>query len=404
MTLPNTTDSTYFKHGFGLKGEIKEDLVQDYHSALVEKLKAEGHTYRVGDLTIRLAQEFGFCYGVDKAVDYAYETRLKFPDRKVYLTSQIIHNPSVNHRLEEMGVHFLSKEGNASFDSVTPDDVVLLPAFGVPVKDLEVLKAKGCILVDTTCGSVVHVWKRVERYAEDGYTAIVHGKFNHEETRATCSRASQFPGGKYLVLFNLEEAREACDYILKGGSKEKFLQKFGQVAASGFDPDKDLERVGCANQTTMLSSESLEVAKLFSETMAKKYGPENLEQHFRSFDTICSATQERQDAVIALLKEGVDVMIVVGGYNSSNTNHLCEIAVLKTAAFHIEDAACLLSRDEIRHKPVGTKELQTTRHWDKPGPLKIGITSGASTPDRVMGEVIEKLVAILTDSCIERKA
>jgi len=390
MTVPST-ESTYYKHGFGLKGEIKETLVEDYHSALVEKLKAEGHTYQVGDLTIRLAQEFGFCYGVDKAVDYAYETRLKFPERKIYLTSEIIHNPRVNNRLKEMGIFFLDGRG---FEAVTPDAVVLIPAFGVPVADLEKLKARGCILVDTTCGSVVHVWKRVERYAQDGFTAIVHGKFDHEETRATSSRATQFPGGKFLVLFDLAEAKEVCDYILNGGSKERFLQKFGRVASPGFDPDKDLKRVGCANQTTMLSSESLAVAKLFGETMAKKYGPERLEAHFRSFDTICSATQERQDAVIALLEEGVDVMVVVGGYNSSNTNHLCEIAVLKTRAYHIEDAACLISREEIRHKAIGKKEITVTRHWAKEGPLKIGITSGASTPDRVMGEVIERLVDV----------
>lgn len=392
MTIP-TSESTYFKHGFGLKGEIKEDLVKDYHSALVEKIKAEDHTYRVGDLTVRLAQEFGFCYGVDKAVDYAYETRLKFPDKQIYLTSEIIHNPRVNNRLKEMGISFLDGKG---FDTVTPESVVLIPAFGVPVADLEKLKEKGCILVDTTCGSVVHVWKRVERYAQDGYTAIVHGKFDHEETRATSSRATQFPGGKFLVLFDLNEAKEVCGYILNGGSKENFLKQFGHVASPGFDPDKDLERVGCANQTTMLSSESLAVAKLFSETMAKKYGPENLEEHFRSFDTICSATQERQDAVVALLEEGVDVMIVVGGYNSSNTNHLCEIAVLKTSAYHIEDAACIVSRDEIRHKPVGKKELLVMRHWAKQGSLKVGVTSGASTPDRVMGEVIEKLAEVLS--------
>ena len=389
MTLD--TQATYYKHGFGLKGEIKEDLVKDYHSALVEKIKAENFAYRIGDLTIRLAKEFGFCYGVDKAVDYAYETRLKFPDKKIYLTSEIIHNPRVNNRLKEMGISFLDGKG---YEEVTPDSVVLIPAFGVPVSDLETLKRKGCILVDTTCGSVVHVWKRVERYAQDGYTAIVHGKFDHEETRATSSRATQFPGGKFLVLFDLNEAREVCNYILNGGSKEGFLKKFGRVVSFGFDPDKDLERVGCANQTTMLSSESLAVAKLFGETMVKKYGAENLEKHFRSFDTICSATQERQDAVVELLEEGVDLMIVIGGFNSSNTGHLCEISSTKTSAYHIEDTSCILSREAIRHKPVGKKEIVITHNWAKPGPLQIGVTSGASTPDRVMGEVIERLVKV----------
>ncbi len=394
MALPNTTDSTYFKHGFGLKSEVKGTLLEDYHSPLIEKLKNEGHTLRVGDLTVRLAQEFGFCYGVDKAVDYAYETRRKFPDKQIYLTSEIIHNPRVNNRLKEMGITFLDGKG---YDTVRPDSVVLIPAFGVPVSDLETLKAKGCILVDTTCGSVIHVWKRVERYAQDGFTAIIHGKFNHEETRATSSRATQFPEGKFLVVYDLNEAKEVCDYILNGGSKKTLLAKFGPVASPGFDPDRDLERVGCANQTTMLSSESLAIAKLFSETMAQKYGEENLGNHFRSFDTICSATQERQDAVTQLLQEGVDVMVVVGGYNSSNTTHLCEISIQKTAAYHIGDASCIISRDQIRHKPIGSKELTVTSDWAKPGPMTVGVTSGASTPDRVTGEVIERLVAVLTN-------
>ncbi|MFH1858309.1 MAG: 4-hydroxy-3-methylbut-2-enyl diphosphate reductase [Candidatus Omnitrophota bacterium] len=391
MATPEN-EAAYYKRGFNLKDEIKGELVGDYHSPLIEKLKAERYTYRAGDLTIRLAQEFGFCYGVDQAVAYAYETRLKFPDRKIYLTSEIIHNPRVNHYLKEMGISFLS---GGRYEGVRPEDVVLIPAFGVPVADLEMLKAKRCILVDTTCGSVVQVWRRVEQYAKDGFTAIVHGKFDHEETRATCSRAASFPGGKFLVLSDLSEAEEVCAYILKGASKARFLEKFGRVASPGFDPDRDLEKVGCANQTTMLSSESLAVAKRFGETMAQKYGLEALALHFRSFDTICSATQERQEAVLRLLEEGVDLVIVVGGFNSSNTSHLHEIAASKISAYHIEDASCILSREAIRHKSVGKKEITVKRGWAKTGPLAIGVTSGASTPDRVTGEVIARLVEVL---------
>ena len=381
----------YFKHGFGLKSAIRPELLKDYHSALIARMKENGHRLVVGDLAIHLAQEFGFCYGVDKAVDYAYETRMQFPDKKIYLTSEIIHNPRVNGRLQEMGIQFLPS-GPDKFDGLTPEDVVIIPAFGVAVPEMEILRQKGCILVDTTCGSVVHVWKRVEKYAQDGYTAIVHGKVHHEETQATSSRAMQFPGGKFLVVLDLNEAKEVCRYIVEGGKKETFLLKFGKAASSGFDPDKDLIRVGCANQTTMLSSESLEIAQLFREAMIQRYGEAAVADHFRSFDTICSATQERQDAVIRMVKEGLDAMVVVGGYNSSNTNHLCEIASEETKAYHIEDAACILSQKRIRHKPIGQKGMVETEPWVKAGPVKVGVTAGASTPDRVTGEVIEKLV------------
>jgi len=381
----------YFKHGFGLKSAIRPTLEKDYHSALIARLKEGGHRLVVGELTIRLAQEFGFCYGVDKAVDYAYETRMKFPDRNIYLTSEIIHNPRVNQRLEEMGVRFLPA-GETKFNGLTPEDVVLIPAFGVTVTEMETLQKKGCILVDTTCGSVVHVWKRVEKYAQDGFTAIIHGKYQHEETQATSSRVTRFPDGKHLILFDLTEAGEVCRYIVDGGDKNRFLAKFGKVASPGFDPDRDLVRVGCANQTTMLSSESLAVAELFREAMIRRYGELSLPDHFRSFDTICSATQERQDAVVAMVEEGLDAMVIVGGYNSSNTNHLCEIASEHTRAYHIENADCILSKQTIRHKPIGQKALIDTPSWVKEGPVTLGVTAGASTPDRVTGEVIEKLV------------
>ena len=384
-------ESTIIRRGFGLKEEIKPLLEENYRSLLIERIKASNYELEAGDITICLAREFGFCYGVDRAVDLAYETRKRFPDRKIYLTSEIIHNPRVNQRLEEMGIQFLPA-GPAKFEGLTPEDVVIIPAFGVTVGEMEILQGKGSILVDTTCGSVVHVWKRVEKYAQDGFTAIVHGKYHHEETQATSSRATQYPDGKYLVVLDLAQAKEVCRYIVEGGDKESFLKKFGKAASSGFDPDRDLVRVGCANQTTMLSSESLEVAQLFQEAMVQRYGKETLDSHFRSFDTICSATQERQDAVVSMVKEGLDAMVIVGGYNSSNTTHLCEIASLHTRAYHIEDAECLLSKEKIRHKPVGEKKLLETGSWIKEGPVKIGVTAGASTPDRVTGEVIETLV------------
>ncbi|HSR41554.1 MAG TPA: hypothetical protein VLL48_05275, partial [Longimicrobiales bacterium] len=204
---------TYFRKGFGLKTEVRPLIDAEYHSALVEHIRSEGYTETLGDITVRLAQEFGFCYGVDRAVDYAYETVRKFPDKKVYLVGEIIHNPHVNQRMKEMGIEFLypGEDGEFDFSHVTPDDVVILPAFGVTLEDFDELKARGCVLVDTTCGSVLLVWKRVEGYAKDGYTALIHGKYHHEESRATASQVRKYEGGKYLIVRNMDEAMLVCD-------------------------------------------------------------------------------------------------------------------------------------------------------------------------------------------------
>ncbi|HZI73915.1 MAG TPA: 4-hydroxy-3-methylbut-2-enyl diphosphate reductase, partial [Gemmatimonadales bacterium] len=212
-------EKTYFRKGFGLKNEIAGRLTADYHSSIVEALKANEYQLRVGPLTFRLAREFGFCYGVDRAVEYAYETRTKFPDRRLFLVGEIIHNPHVNQKLAQMGITLLGHRANGEFDfgEVTPEDVVIMPAFGVTIGDFERLRAIGCVLVDTTCGSVLNVWKRVESYARDGYTAIIHGKHYHEETKATASQVMKHPGGRYLVVFDMNEARLICDFIEHGG-------------------------------------------------------------------------------------------------------------------------------------------------------------------------------------------
>src|SRR5690349_16728634 len=208
-------ESTYFRRGFGLKAEIESQLTADYHSAEVEALRTGDYRLDVGRLSFRLAREFGFCYGVDRAVDYAYETRRKFPDRRLYRVGEIIHNPHLNRNLPDMGVRFLARgeDGGFDFGEVRSEDVVILPAFGVTIGDFERLRALGCVLVDTTCGSVLNVWKRVESYARDGYTAVIHGKHYHEETKATASQVMKYPGGRYLVVLNMEEARAVCDFI-----------------------------------------------------------------------------------------------------------------------------------------------------------------------------------------------
>jgi 4-hydroxy-3-methylbut-2-enyl diphosphate reductase len=389
-----------FRKGLDLKAAVAGALAEDYHSAVVDQIKEDGYRHDAGRLTVHLAREFGFCYGVDRAVDYAYQARKRFEGRPVFLTGEIIHNPHVNEKLRTSGIRFLSDPGE-SIDRLTPEDVVILPAFGVTVGDLARFDSIGCTLVDTTCGSVLNVWKNVTRYAQDGFTAVIHGKMHHEETRATASQALTQPGGRYLVVFDRAEAAMVCDYIRNGGNAGAFLQRFGPTASEGFDPDRDLAHVGLANQTTMLMSESLEIGDMFRDAMRDRYGEAELPRRFRAFDTICSATQERQDAVIALLDEHrLDVMLVVGGYNSSNTCNLADICAARVPTFHIAEPDCLVSAREIRHRPVpppgtphGKVAEVSARDWLPAGPLVIGLTAGASTPNNIIGDVVARLDA-----------
>jgi len=383
-----------FKKGLDLKHEVAPVLEGSYGSGLVATVKESQYQYRSGRLLVHLAREFGFCYGVDRAVDYAYQARRRFPDRQVFLTGEIIHNPHVNAQLRDQGIRFLSDPGE-SLDGLTANDVVILPAFGTTVELLEDLVGRGCTLVDTTCGSVLNVWKNVKRYAEDGYTAIIHGKYWHEETRATASQALHAGGGAYLVVLDHAEAAIVCDYIRHGGSPSALLQRFERAVSPGFDPETHLQRVGCANQTTMLSSESLEIGEMFRAAMRDRHGDRELPSRFRAFDTICSATQDRQDAVITLLAEQpIDLVVVIGGYNSSNTCNLARICADQRPTYHIADASGLLSASEIRHKPVGEKLEVTARNWLPGGPVVIGLTSGASTPDNIVESVIRRLEAL----------
>jgi 4-hydroxy-3-methylbut-2-en-1-yl diphosphate reductase len=387
----SSTSPLIFRKGLDRKREVAQVLAESYHSDLVARVKQDGFRYESGRLTVHLAREFGFCYGVDRAVDYAYQARSRFPDRTVYLTGEIIHNPHVNDRLRDMGVRFLSDDG-VSVDRVTPDDVVILPAFGVTIEDLEAFVVKGCTLVDTTCGSVLNVWKNVKRYGEEGMTSIIHGKYWHEETRATASQASRGGVSHYLVVLNQTQALQACDYIRRGGDREAFLRTFEHAVSPGFDPDVHLQRIGCANQTTMLSSESLEIGELFRSAMRDRYGDEALPHRFRAFDTICSATQDRQDAVLALLDEQpLDLMIVLGGYNSSNTFNLARICAERLPTFHVADPTSLVSGAEILHKPVDASGETTGADWLPAGHVRVGLTSGASTPDNLVGAAIRRL-------------
>jgi 4-hydroxy-3-methylbut-2-en-1-yl diphosphate reductase len=380
-----------FRKGLDLKHAVAHVLAENYHSDLVATIKERGYRHESGRVTIHLAREFGFCYGVDRAVDYAYQARHRFGDRRVYLTGEIIHNPHVNDQLRAQGIRFLSDPGEA-LERLDPNDVVILPAFGVTIELLKQLEERGCTLVDTTCGSVLNVWKNVKRYADEGFTSVIHGKYRHEETQATASQARRGGAGHYLVVLDKSEAARACDYIRSGGDRAAFLAAFRPAVSDGFDPDVHLQRVGCANQTTMLSSESLEIGEMFRDAVRDRYGDAELPTRFRAFDTICSATQDRQDAVTALLAEQpLDVMIVIGGYNSSNTFNLARICADRLPTFHIAEPGGLLSADEVRHRPIDSKQETVSTAWLPDGPVAVGLTAGASTPDNLVEQVIRRL-------------
>ncbi len=398
-SAPNGTGAaTYFRKGFGLKSEVQSELASDYTGHLVDLLKDREYTLTVQGVTIRLAKEFGFCYGVERAVDYAYQARKKFPDRTIYLAGEIIHNPHVNSKLQAMGITFLMPTkggGLIDFSGVKEEDVVILPAFGVTIKDFETLRQIGCVMVDTTCGSVLNVWKRVESYARDGFTSLIHGKYYHEETRATASQAEKYEGGQYFIVRNMEEAQLVCDFIEGRLSAAALMERFAHAASPNFDPARDLRRIGVANQTTMLARESLAIGELAGKSMAAARGEEYAKENFRTFDTICSATQERQDAVVELLREPLDVMVVIGGYNSSNTMSLAALCSESVRTYHVEDADDIdPASGTIRYRPLGAKEDAETSEWLRPeGPVRIGVTAGASTPNNKIGEAVGRIFA-----------
>jgi len=385
--------SLIFRKGLDLKQAVASVLSDSYHSDLVERVKADNFTYKAGRLTVHLAREFGFCYGVDRAVDYAYQTRARFQDRQVFLTGEIIHNPHVNEKLRGQGIRFLSDDPTA-IDRLGPDDVVIIPAFGVTVSMLQRLDRSGATLVDTTCGSVLNVWKNVRRYAEGGYTSIIHGKVWHEETQATASHAVEF-GGRYLVVYDRSETASVCDYIRRGEDAKRLLHRFANAVSPGFDAASDLERIGLANQTTMLMSESLEIGEMLRAAIQNRYGESELDARYKAFDTICSATQDRQDAVVGLLRdERIDLMLVIGGYNSSNTANLARLCAERVPTYHVADPECLLSASEIQYRPVGANaEVRASGWLPCQGPVSVGLTSGASTPDNLVGAAIVRLEA-----------
>ncbi|NES21001.1 MAG: 4-hydroxy-3-methylbut-2-enyl diphosphate reductase [Symploca sp. SIO3E6] len=390
------SSENYHRKGFGHAAEVATQLQSEYQSSLIQEIRDNNYRLQRGEVTILLAEAFGFCWGVERAVAMAYETRQHFPTEQIWITNEIIHNPSVNQRLREMEVGFISVEqGKKDFSVVDSGDVVILPAFGASVQEMQLLTEKNCKIVDTTCPWVSKVWHTVEKHKKKDYTSIIHGKYKHEETVATSSFAN-----KYLVVLNLQEAQYVANYILNGGDKDEFLEKFSLACSAGFDPEQDLERIGIANQTTMLKGETEQIGKLFERTMMKKYGPAQLNEHFQSFNTICDATQERQDAMFELVEEKVDLMLVIGGFNSSNTTHLQEIAVERgIPSYHIDSAQRIGPGNRLEHKPLN-EDLAVKENWLPSGSVNVGITSGASTPDKVVEDAIEKIFELKATSAV----
>ncbi|MFA6212034.1 MAG: 4-hydroxy-3-methylbut-2-enyl diphosphate reductase [Candidatus Obscuribacterales bacterium] len=390
----NQPVTQYHRKGFGLKDVVEVELKKVYESDLIAKLRANGNVMTVNGITIKLAEAFGFCWGVDRAVSMAYEARQHFPDRKIWITNEIIHNPIVNQNLREMGIGFLqmAEDGSKDIDRIGQGDVVILPAFGASVEELKSLEDRKCEIVDTTCPWVSRVWNRVVNYDKKDFTAIIHGKPDHEETVATASRA-----GTYLIVQNLAQAEWVCNYIANGGKKEEFLARFDKAVSLNFDPDVDLVKIGVANQTTMFKGETEQIGKLFEKTILAKYGPTQIDQHFLSpGDTICDATQERQDAMLKLVEEKLDLMLVIGGFNSSNTGHLQEIAHKRgLPSYHIDGPDCVGPGNVIRYKSENSEQTETKDlFFPETGDVTVGVTSGASTPDQVVAEVLERLFAL----------
>ncbi len=369
---------------------VQAEVERHYRSELVEKARSQGGILQSGNVTIRLARQFGFCYGVERAIDLAYAASKVFAEQRIFIVGEIIHNPDVNDQIAALGIrNLVGESGIPDLSILQPDDVVILPAFGAETETVAKIKSIGCQLVDTTCGDVMSVWKRVRQNAGEQVTSVIHGKAGHEETRATASRALGDGTGHYVVVLDLEQTNWICDYITHGGDRKKFLDRFSGSHSPAFDPDLHLRKVGVANQTTMLRSETEEVQRRIRQAIVARDGGSS--ENFRYFDTICGATQERQDALFELLKNPPNLLLVVGGYNSSNTTHLVEIGEKHTPCYFIRDHRRMISHKEILHFDPHQKLEILSRDWLPDGPLTLGITAGASCPNNLIEDVIRRI-------------
>lgn len=350
-----------------------------------------------GPVKYYIARHFGFCYGVENAIEIAFRALEENPGKRIYLLSEMIHNPSVNRDLTERGVLFLQDtlgKQLISFDTLTQDDIVMIPAFGATLQLLELLKQKGIETkaYNTTCPFVERVWKKSEQIGKTEHTIIIHGKYNHEETRSTFSRSAK-DSEAVIVVRDMEESKRLADYILGNKTQQQFEIEFKGKYTEGFDVVKHFQKIGVINQTTMLATETEEIASFFKSVLLKKFGEQNIKNHFSDTnDTLCYATNENQDACYGLLETDADLAIVIGGYNSSNTSHLVELCEKKFPTYFISSEKEIESNITIHHFDYPNKKMITTNNFlVKNNDLKIIITSGASCPDSLLDQVIIKL-------------
>jgi 4-hydroxy-3-methylbut-2-enyl diphosphate reductase len=363
----------------------------------------------LGAIQFVIPRHFGFCYGVENAIEISYKALEENPKKNVYLLSQMIHNQVVNNDLEDRGIKFImDTEGNRfiSTEELTPEDIVIIPAFGTTIEIENELKSKGIEIetYNTTCPFVEKVWNRSTKLGNDDYTIIIHGKFRHEETRATFSHSKQY--GSSVVVRNMEESKILGEIIMGKRSLDDFEKYFRDKSSDGFDPLKDLRRVGVVNQTTMLADETQAISEYFKGVMIEKYGSENYKNHYADTrDTLCYATNDNQDATFSLLKEEADIAFVVGGYNSSNTSHLVEMLEAKFPTYFINSPDEILSRDELQHFIYTEKRLvKSHQYLDFQKPVRIILTSGASCPDSLVDAVMLKLVSFFPDAKVPSEA
>jgi len=385
------------------------DIPEHYHSPIISKVKAKRKledprkkdfsptTLDFGNVEFVISRHFGFCYGVENAIEKSYRAIQENPDKNIYLLSQMIHNPSVNQDLLDQGVRFIQDtEGNQilDWDTINSSDIVIIPAFGTTVETKKLLEAKGIKIesYNTTCPFVEKVWNRSATLGENDHTIIIHGKHNHEETKATFSHSKE--NSPSLIVKNLDEAKVIADFILNKISKDTFLNVFDGKYSSDFDPETDLDKIGVVNQTTMLASETQEIADFLKITMINKHGIDVLKSHFADTrDTLCYATNDNQSATIELLNTQADLAIVVGGYNSSNTSHLVELLEPKFDTYFIKSKDEIINKDEIRSFNIHSKNIEEHSSFlpdiDRP---RIVITSGASCPDAAVDAVIQRIL------------
>ncbi len=354
----------------------------------------------LGDLHIYLARHFGFCYGVENAIEIAFRTVDENPGKRIFLLSEMIHNPHVNEDLQERGVQFLQDTHGKQllpFESLTADDIVITPAFGTTLHIEKKLNDIGLETksFNTTCPFVEKVWNRSEQIARRGYSIVIHGKPRHEETRATFSHSAV--NAPAVVVNDMKEAVELGKYITGEKNEAQFVQEFEGRFSEGFDPVKDLQRIGVVNQTTMLASDTQAIADFLKQVMIQHYGlteANTAERFADTRDTLCYATNDNQTAVSGMLDTDADIALVIGGYNSSNTSHLVELCEAKLPAYFISSESKIQSREKILHYNFHTKEeILTTGFLPKHNPAKLLITSGASCPDALVENVIRKVAS-----------